>query len=449
MNGLSLPGLTGPVSLALTVAVIAVLVWAAALSYYGSFYRGWDAQLYYAHLRSACLDHDFNATNEITELTPGAKVFEIGAPWGGLPTTDDGQMVNIYTVGSPLMGLPGFATGHLIARANGAETDGYSRPYEFAVTLWYVLLVAIACGILGSAIAPWTGPRSAWFAVLAMFLGTNVLYYTSVLPMMNHGPSFVVMSVLTWLALRLYREPDRVWMWRAVAVAVFLLVLVRPTDAVMMIILLPPAIRVIKTGWRPSVSYGLPVVLAVFAAAGVQILVWRAAFGRWVLNSYSEWTNVGFDFSNSMLWSLLFSGEGALLYHPLFAVGFLGLVLACMTVRGGDRWVWVVLTAGLVLHIGLYSFWASWSSGESFGNRIFVNSAPLGAFGLAYLLHLVRRRIAIVASAGALALLILSNTLLTAGFVTQSLPPRETADLPALLDAQWQLLTDPKMAEPQ
>lgn len=446
-DSLRLPRLTGPVTLTLTVAFVGLLAWAAALSYYGSFYRGWDAQLYYAHLRSACMDHDLDATNEVRELTPGKRVFEVGQAWGGLPTTADGRLVNVYTVGSSLMGLPGFALGHMIALAGGSETDGYSRPYEFAVTLWYVLLVAIGCGVLGSAIAPWAGPRAAWFAVVSMFLGTNLIYYTGVLPTMNHGPSFLLMSLLVWLALRLYQTPDRVWMWRAVAAVVLLLVLVRPTDAVMMIVLLPAALKVIRTGWRPSLSNGLPVVLAVFAAAGVQLLIWRAVFGRWVLNGYSEWADgAGFDFSNPMIPEILISGRGGgWLYHPLFAIGFLGLIAACFMARGRDRGVWLVLSAGVVLHIGLYSFWVSWDSGDSFGNRIFINSAPLVAFGLAYLLHLARGRAAVLACTAVVGVLILSNALLLAGFVKQVLPPRDSADLPALIDAQWRILQNPGM----
>ncbi|MFK7789033.1 MAG: hypothetical protein AB8C95_05980 [Phycisphaeraceae bacterium] len=441
------PRLFSPASLVLVVAFAGCLVWFASFSYYGSFYRGWDAQLYYAHLRSAMLDYDLDCTNEIQSLTPGKQVFVVGKAWGGLPQTNDGSLVNIYTVGSSVVGVPGFVAGHVVALMTGHETDGYSRPYEFAVTLWYLLLVALGCGALCSAMSPWVGDRPAWFAVLALFLGTNLVYYTGVLPLMNHGPSFALMCFLIWLAMRLYQSPDRVLLWRAVSVVVFLLVLTRPTDAVMMIVLLPAALRVIKTGWRPSVSNGLPVVLAVFAAAGVQLLVWRAVFGRWVTNGYSEWADgAGFDFANPMMPEILISGQGGgWLYHPLFAIGTLGLLAACCFVRGRDRGVWIVLAAGVVFHIGLYSFWVSWDSGDSFGNRIFINSAPLVAFGLAYLIHLARRRAAVIACASVLGLLVLSNALLMAGFIQDVLPPRETADLPALLDIQWQLIQDPKM----
>lgn len=439
--------LYSPVVLILVIASVGFAVWLGSLSYYGSFYRGWDAQLYYAHLRSAMLDQDLDCTNEITSLTPGKQVFVTGKAWGGLPTTDEGSLVNIYTVGSAVVGIPGFAVGHAIALVGGYEADGYSRPYEFAVTLWYVLLVALGCGALASAIGPWVGARSAWLAVASVFLGTNLLYYTSVLPTMNHGPSFAIVSALIWLALRLYESPGRVGLWRCVAAATFLLVLTRPTDAVMMIVLLPAALRVIKTGWRPSVSNGLPVVLAVFVAAGVQILAWRAAFGRWVSNGYSEWTDgAGFSLANPMMPEILTSGQGGgWLYHPLYAIGFLGLIAACCFVRGKDRGLWIVFAAGVVLHIGLYSFWVSWDSGDSFGNRIFINSAPLIALGLAYLFHLARNKAVALVYTAAIALLVLSNGLLMAGYIQDALPARETADLPALLDAQWNLIQRPKV----
>ena len=188
-------------------------------------------------------------------------------------------------------------------------------------------------------------------------------------------------------------------------------------------------------------------MFAVCVAAGVQLLVWRVVFGRWVLNGYSEWANeAGFDFANPMLPELLISGQGGgWLYHPLFAIGFFGLVAACCFVRGKDRGVWITLAAGTVLHIGVYSCWVSWDSGDSFGNRIFINSAPLVAFGLAYLIHLMRHRVAVVGCAAVLGVLVLSNALLMVGFVQDALPPRETTDLSALLNTQWRLIQNPKV----
>jgi len=433
-------GLWNPLTLTLIVALGALLTWAAALSYYGSFYRGWDAQLYYAHLRSAVMDGDLDATNEIQQLTPGKAVFVSGAPWGGLPTTDDGQLVNVYTVGSSLMGLPGFMIGHIGAIITGQPTDGYSRPYEFAVTLWYALLVVLGCGVLGSALGRWTSARAAWLAVAAIFFGTNLIYYTGILPTMNHAPSFALMCVMLWLALRLYETPDRTRLWLASAVATFLLVLVRPTDVVMLVVLFPAAWQVIRTGWRPALRNGLPVAAAVVGAAVVQILVWRMVFGRWVANAYTEWTGgKGFNFADPKLPEILTSGRGGgWLYHPLYAAAFIGLIAGCVMVRGRQRAVWIAVTAGIVLHIGLYSCWVSWDSGESFGNRIFINSAPLGAMGLAWLIHQTRRPLTFRLAAGAVALAVAWNGLLMAGYIEKTLPHRDEINAAVLCKTQIQ-----------
>lgn len=424
----------------LCTGLLVALAWLSTLSYYGSFFRGWDAQLYYAHLRSAVIDGDLNATNEVRELTPGLAVFAEGrGPWGGLPVNAEGQLVNVYTVGSSLAGLPGFMLGHAIAMTTGQPTDGYSRPYEFGVTLWYGLLVVMGSGLIALVLSRWFGPKTSIAAAVGIVAGTNTLHYAAVMPLMNHATSFFAVSLLLWLSVKLMEQPMTKRWWGVAGVATFFIVLTRPTDAVMLVLLCPPAWRVILQGWKPAVIRAWPTLLGIAAGIALQLVVWRLVFGRWVTNAYTEWTGGrGFDLTQPHWLELLFSGQGGWLMHPLFAVATVGLILAAVSLRGQGRTLAGMALLGLVLQLGLYGCWVSWESGAGFGNRIFINTAPLAALGLAWALsHLAgRARWRQCAAAGALAVFLAWNGLLMWGYRTGTLPDRTVLTPASLIGAQ-------------
>ncbi|MDP6153025.1 MAG: hypothetical protein QF785_06565, partial [Phycisphaeraceae bacterium] len=80
-----------------TLAAVIVLVFLSglcfyglALKYYGTFIRGWDAQMYYMQIRSLVIDGDAEFTNEMFDLTPNRWVF---FPKKGEPVKQQGGTV--------------------------------------------------------------------------------------------------------------------------------------------------------------------------------------------------------------------------------------------------------------------------------------------------------------------------------------------------------------------
>ncbi|MEM7681683.1 MAG: hypothetical protein AAF288_06990 [Planctomycetota bacterium] len=429
----------------LAMALLTLAAWYGSLSYYGTHYRGWDAQLYYAHLRSAVIDHDLGIANELT-LTPSAAVFDGThgpGPWGGLPQSIDGQPANPYTIGSAVIGLPAFLTAHAWSLATGSPTDGYARPYEIAVTLWYGLLAVLGATALVGALARRMDPRAAAIGVVLGFLGTNVLYYAGFFPLMNHAGSFAALAALTALALRLHDRPAWRTGWLAAALLAWLVVLSRPTDAVLLLVLAPAWLKV--PGALAKTRVALLGAASVGLAVGAQLIAWRLVFGEWETNAYTRWTGgQGFDFTQSRIVDLLFSGQaGGWFFHPLLGIGFLGLLgAAALGLRKGKplRGVLAAFVAAAALHALLYSFWISWDSGASFGNRIFVNSAPLMMIGLAWWASRVmqaRRKWLSITLAGAVVLAaLLWNALLLYNDVNRTLPMKETATTQSVWQAQ-------------
>ncbi|MEM6750515.1 MAG: hypothetical protein AAF612_08595 [Planctomycetota bacterium] len=461
-------GLALTLTLALGLTAVTLAGWVGALSYYGTHFRGWDAQLYYAHLRSAVIDGDLAIANEL-ERTQSSAIFDgpDAGPWGGLPRRVDGGPANPYTIGSAVAAAPAFLAAHAWSLANGSLADGYARPYEAAVTLWYGLIAVLGALALYAALAKRITPPAAAIGVGLGFLGTGVAYYAGVFPLMNHATSFGALATLTALALHLHDRPTHKAAWAAAAGLAFLIVLTRPTDATLLLVLLPAWLRL--RGAKAKAAVATLGAASVGLAYGGQLLVWRIAFGEWVSNAYTRWTGgQGFDFTQPRILDLLFSGQGGgWLFHPLLGVGLLGLVLAVVVgtrpsagqrnpqpisdalqtnkrpAPGLSRPMLLAMAAAVAAHALAYSCWVSWDSGTSFGNRVFVNSTPMVMVGLAWWAAVALRARPVATRAASLGLAagvacacLLWNGLLLINDVEQRLPAKETATAAAVWDAQ-------------
>lgn len=296
-----------------------------------------------------------------------------------------------YTSGVALMQAPFFFVAHARAGADG-KADGYSSFYIYGV-LWAGLFYAV-CGVwlLVKTLQRHFPHGVSWFAVMAIFWGTNLYHYTVHEPGMSHVYSFFLMSALLWLTPRWYDSPLRTRWVLLLGLVAGMMVLIRPTNIVA---LLYPALYGVS-GWsdfkarlRFFASNAGRLWPAVAVAAAVwlpQMAYWKYISGDWFIYSYGD---EGFIYWNrARMAQVLFDiKNGWLLFSPLMGISLLGIFMGFWRNRNNERWI------GLIWLISWYLFasWWAWWFGGAFGHRSFIDLYPLLALPFAGVVHVVFR----------------------------------------------------------
>ena len=91
----------------LGVIAIGLVSLSLAQRYYGTLYRGWDAQFYYSLAHSLIFDQDVDITNNLM-LTPRPEPFDRNGDgfWESAPRSIDGRIPTKYPLGMSLVESP-------------------------------------------------------------------------------------------------------------------------------------------------------------------------------------------------------------------------------------------------------------------------------------------------------------------------------------------------------
>jgi hypothetical protein len=368
---------------------------------------------YFAYLRSMWFDRDLSFDNEYRYFhdrgVARAWRFKEAFLDGETPT---GLRTNFAPVGSAVLWTPMYAAadaGVRIARASGSTVpaDGFSRPYiaaiaygsaiyGFAALLLSAYAASRIAGTGGTALQP------SLVAVIAVWLGTPLLFYMYVAPGFSHACSaFAVAAfVVAWLHVR------RDWSWPGVAALGALAALMGMVREQDVFIAVGPALDYVVTFAR-NAREGERSVRAIVARAGVgiatfavcflpQLMAYRILNGRFGPSATVEqkmtWTSPN-------AWRVLVSPENGLFFWtPLALPAFVGLVfLAIANRRAGpvsanveprDRaWIGVVCVVMVLTQIYLAGSLDTWAGAGSFGQRRLVGLTVFLVVGLAALLH--------------------------------------------------------------
>ena len=387
-------------------ATIALLV-AFALSIPAITHRIYasDEIQYYAFLRSLWFDHDVSFDDEY-------RYFEAhsGAAGSGFhdtfltDTTPTGLRPTFATVGCALLWAPFYAGGDLVAHALHAmgrpvAVDGYSSPYVAAVAFGSACY-GFAALLLSGAIARRILGRPTPWAIVAVWIGTPLLFYMYVAPVFAHACEAFMVALLLWTWLR---TRDR---WTLGVAALLGLLgaitfMVREQEA---LVLAGPALDGLSLLWRgPSkmrwpraAELGLAAAAAFVLGALPQILIYVAINGHpgpnaTVSRKLTWWSPHGLQVLGS-------PEHGLFAWTPLALVALVGLAWLWLgPVPVGARWTadrrWIasclVVTVGLTVYV--VGAVESWTVAGAFGQRRFVALTPIFVVGLAALFDGLRR----------------------------------------------------------
>ncbi|HEX9890139.1 MAG TPA: hypothetical protein VGA69_11710 [Nitriliruptorales bacterium] len=367
---------------------------------------GADAGFTYGYLPSVLIEADLDFSDD-------ARPFD-----SSMPHTATGYTHNAFPIGPAVWWSPAFVVGHGIAGAARVVTggsqpalDGRSWPYDATVpTLAFVLGLLGVWATYGVARTA-TPPLPAALGAVGIWLAGPAVNVTHERILTSNAAGFAAAALFTlaWLRLRGRRED-------LVAVAGLgllggLLVLTRWQSA---LLLLGPAVDALRGSLRgrdgPDLRALLTLGLTAALAFVPQMLVWDTLYGSPLRPPRGEAAGAFLDLSGLHLSDLLFSWRhGAISWHPVLAIGVVGLVLH---LRRQPLVAGALLAGTVVLALvnaGILDWWA----GASFGQRRFDGVWPALALGVAVVAARVPRWLAI----GVMAVLTVWNSVWHLAFV--------------------------------
>lgn len=375
-----------PSALAVLFFVLAALI---EIHKFGAWRKAelfeWDIEGYHHYLPATIIHGDVSDLSYVDSLDRMMHDVQDHTSFGIHRMESTGRHLNKFTYGVSLFNLPGFLIAHAYARfTDSAMADGYTRPYQIAVMLSTVLFAAIGLWLLSEFLLRCVSGRDATVALVIIGFGTNLFFYSTLNSGMSHAYVFFLFAWVLWLTDRWHRE-NRPVHATLIGLAVGWSLLTRPTDGLILIVPLLWRSGPESTGSleiiRRHPAHLLWALLAMLIIWLPQLLYWKLVTGSFIHYSYHD---EGFDFAHPHILDGLFSyRKGWLLYHPLVAIGIIGLLL--MLVRRGTRDMAVPVAVYIVLTIYVVFSWEQWWYGGSFGCRPLIPALALLALPMARL----------------------------------------------------------------
>lgn len=293
-----------------------------------------------------------------------------------------GKKFNKYHVGPAVLLAPFFALGHWEALRSGAPTTGFSAPYLQWALIGCYFYVALGLLCLRSLLLRYFDDVVVALSLLALALGTNLLYYSTHEALMSHAYSFFLFALLWYLAVR-YWESGRLPWLLATGLVGGLIAATRLPNLV---------VGLVVVGWGLSSKADLSERLAHigkfwwhFALASIpfflgwlpQLLYFKLVHGSWWIHAYA---GERFFWDQPLVGRILFSyRKGWLVYTPLMSLALIGFVPLWRKVRPA---FWGILLFFLV-NLYVVSCWGNWWYGGSYGMRVLIESSAILSFPLA------------------------------------------------------------------
>lgn len=284
----------------------------------------------------------------------------------------NGQPFSKYSIGTSIMLSPFFGMAYGISIITGHELTGYSLPFQILVRVGSLAYLILGGFLLFRFLLSYhIRTRIAFITTLAIVFATNLLYYGVVVSAMSHVYSFA--TITAWaLCVRLYFLNERSKYFLFSAVALGLIVLIRPFNT-LVILTLPilvsdlPQIKnsTLRLLRKPRLTIAGGLIFC--SIISLQLLVWYDQTGQWILYSYSH---EGFYFKQPKIFKVLFSfNKGLFIYTPLLLISVAGVWH--LYKRHKQLAISFMLFLGILVYC--ISSWWCWNYNSHFGLRPFID----------------------------------------------------------------------------
>ncbi|MDO8365693.1 MAG: hypothetical protein Q7T20_02765 [Saprospiraceae bacterium] len=363
----------------------AVLLIAASVVYYPKWEKpnaeatiSWDVSGYYLYLPGALIYKDLKHLKWWEAIH--AK-YHPGPGMGQAFQHPSGNWVLKYPMGQALQFLPWFATAHLLAEPLGYPADGFSRPYQAAISWGSLLVALLGLWYFRKVLKEYFSDQIVSIVLICVVFGSNYLEYASITGAMTHNWLFTLYSLMIFSTIQFYRRPSFGW-----AALIGLLVgwatITRPTEIIAGIIPVFWGINswsTMKARFSFLVNSFPKITLSAICGGALiflQLAYWKYASGEWIVYSYQDQTFSWFPpHIEDVLWS---ARAGWLVYSPMMLFAVIGIFM--LRKRLPEVFPTVFCFSMIALYIT--SAWDIWWYGGSLGQRAMVQAYPLWGFGL-------------------------------------------------------------------
>lgn len=367
--------------------VSCILLSIIALFYYPKWNKdtteatiSWDVSGYYWYLPA------FFIYNDVKKIEFSNQILEKYRPTPGLLQAYKHKSENYvmkYSSGQAILMMPGFIAGHTAAKMFDYPQDGFSRPYQFGIFLWGLLVTLIGLYYLRKILILYFSETATGLTLLTISFATNFLEYGAITNAMTHNFLFTLYTLLIWTTIRFYKTPSFLTA-TGIGILVGLMALTRPTEIIAILIPLSYGLILSVKDITGRITFLIKqyekVILAgIFTAiiGMIQLLYWKYVAGEWLVYSYEE---QGFSWLRPHIYDCLFSGRaGWLIYTPVMVLSLIGFF---PFIRKQKNVALPLLLFSLLFFYITFA-WDIWWYGGSVSQRALVQLYPVLAFPLA------------------------------------------------------------------
>lgn len=278
---------------------------------------------------------------------------------------------------------PFFVFAHLYAKITGSVQDGYSMAYQNWLSIGVLFYLFIGLYFLRKILLDYFSEKITALTLIAVVLGTNLLWYSSFEGLMPHAITFSVWCLAMYSFFHWLKTGQRKFILYFSALF-GMIVLIRPLSIVSILYFviigtyskggMGNFFSFLKLNFK-SVFVG---AIIAFLIASLQLFYWKYATGKWL---YDVYVDEHFIFSSPQILPFLFSfRKGVFIYTPILIFALFGLKTFYKTNKG----VFWSTTILMCITIYLLSSWWAWSYGICWGMRPMIDyyavlSLPLAA----------------------------------------------------------------------
>ncbi len=339
----------------------------------------WDVYGYTMYLSGTFIHRDLKTLSEFNKIDV---IYAPCADFKGYArhALANGNFVLKYTMGNAIMMSPFYLLAHFHTKNFSAHIpDGHTLPYHLAVSISSIFYTVLGLAFLILYLQKRYSQVAITITVISLAIGTNLLFYASIETGMTHVVTFFLFSFFLW-AFDAWSVNHK-WIYAVfLGVCVGLILLVRPTDVVVVAFFLPLYLHHVieiknnstKIFFQTAIAFCISMLVV-----SPQLLYWKITTGQWVFNSY---VGEHFDFLHPhIIDGLLSYKKGWLIYTPIVFFSFIGV--ASLALKRKAEGIGLIIF--LIVNCFVVFSWWSWWYGGSFGARSMIQSYALLSIGFA------------------------------------------------------------------